>query len=157
ESGFDVACSYKLHHAAEMGHAHTRTVLYLDYDRRGFDYPVIPFHVNCYGSNLRVRSGHLPMLDGQPVRPPPAPMPWRCYDLGKRVAEIIQDSPWRAAVIGSSSWSHGTLTAKHSFLYPDVEADRRRHQELAAGELRRWRDLDPREMQASGQHEMLNW
>jgi hypothetical protein len=157
ESGFDVPVSYRMHHSAELGHAHTRTILYLDYDQRGFDYPVIPFHVNCYGTNLRVPPADRPGSADAPVRPPPSPPPWRCYDLGKRVAEIIADSPWRAAVIGSSSWSHGTLTAKHHFLYPDVDADRERYAELEAGEIRRWRDLDAAAMQASGQHEMLNW
>jgi hypothetical protein len=146
-----------MHHSATLGHAHTRTILYLDYDRRGFDYPVIPFHVNCYGSNLRVPPADRPGTQARPVPPPPSPPPWRCYDLGKRVAQIIADSPWCAAVVGSSSWSHGTLTAKHHYLYPDVAADRERYAELAAGDTRRWRDLDAATMQASGQHEMLNW
>jgi hypothetical protein len=150
-SGFDVTWSYRLHHANVLSHAFARTILYLDYDRRGFPYPTIPFHVNCYGSNLRIK-GH--SIEGQP---PPSPPPWRCYDLGKQIARIIRESPWRAALIGSSSWSHGTLTAKHHFLYPDVEADRQRFAELQAGQLQRWRDLDPDQMRASGQHEMLNW
>jgi hypothetical protein len=157
ESGFDVATAYRMRHSPTLGHAHTRTILYLDYDQRGFDYPVIPFHVNCYGSNLRVPPADRPGSEAEPLHPPPAPPPWRCYDLGKRVAEIIAASPWRAAVIGSSSWSHGTLTAKHHYLYPDVDADRHRYAELVAGECHRWRDLDARAMQASGQHEMLNW
>lgn len=151
ETGFDVAWSYRLHHAKVLSHAFTRTILYLDYDRRGFPYPVIPFHVNCYGSDLRIKKVS---IEG---RPPPAPAPSRCYDLGKQIARIIEDSPWRVALIGSSSWSHGTLTAKHHFLYPDMEVDRQRFAELQAGELHRWRDLDGAQMRASGQHEMLNW
>ncbi|HLY64184.1 MAG TPA: extradiol ring-cleavage dioxygenase [Chloroflexota bacterium] len=156
-SGFDVSCSFKLSHTESLSHAFTRTVLYLDYDRKGFDYPVIPFHVNCYGSELRVPRGELPQVDGQPVRPLPSPPPWRCYDLGKQVAKILGDSPWRAAIIGSSSWSHGTLTAKHSFLYPDIEADRRHLAELRSGHFDAWRELESADMRSSGQHEMLNW
>ena len=53
ENGFDVAWSYRLHHAEVLSHAFARTILYLDYDRKGFPYPVIPFHVNCYGSHLQ--------------------------------------------------------------------------------------------------------
>jgi hypothetical protein len=156
-SGFDVSCAYRLHHAETLSHAFTRTVLYLDYDRRGFDYPVIPFHVNCYGSNLRVRPTPLTDRDGNVVRPPPSPPPWRCYDLGRRIAEIIEASPWRAALIGSSSWSHATLTEKHHFLYPDVEMDRKRLAQLRGGALHEWRDLTTEQMVDSGQHEMLNW
>src|SRR5256884_2167607 len=55
ESGFDVTWSYRLHHAQVLSHAFARTILYLDYDRKGFPYPIIPFHVNCYGSNLRIK------------------------------------------------------------------------------------------------------
>jgi hypothetical protein len=150
-SGFDVTWSYRLHHAQVLSHAFARTILYLDYDRKGFPYAIIPFHVNCYGSDLRIKGKS---IDGLP---PPAPAPWRCYDLGKQVARILKQSPWRVALIGSSSWSHGTLTAKHHFLYPDLEADRRLFAELTSGELRKWRDLDPDQMRSSGQHEMLNW
>ncbi|HMN80486.1 MAG TPA: hypothetical protein PKA20_11205, partial [Burkholderiaceae bacterium] len=43
--GFDTAYSYKpLHHP--LGHAFTNAILYLDYDRKGFDYPILPFAVN---------------------------------------------------------------------------------------------------------------
>lgn len=149
--GFDVACAYRMHHAATLSHAFTRTILYLDYDRIGFHYPVIAFHVNCYGRDLRVPPGRIQSP------PPPSPMPWRCYDVGKEVARIIQGSPWRAAVVGSSSWSHGTLTKKHHYMYPDMEADRQRLEELKAGEMWKWRDLEPDRMRDAGQHEMLNW
>ncbi len=159
-SGFDVACSFRLSHAKSLSHAFTRTLLYLDYDRKGFDYPVIPFHVNCYGSDLRIKGNAPPGLPRDNSRSrwlPPSPPPWRCYDLGKRIAEILSDSPWRAALIGSSSWSHASLTAKHAFVYPDIEADRKHLAELRAGQFDRWRELDHDEMRASGEHEMLNW
>ncbi|MBM4261500.1 MAG: hypothetical protein FJ143_14820 [Deltaproteobacteria bacterium] len=73
--------------------------------------------------------------------PPPAPPPWRCYDLGKAVAEVIKQSPWRAVVIGSSSWSHASLTKKNYLLWPDVETDRQRLADLKSGEQRKWRSV----------------
>lgn len=153
-SGFDVATSFKFHHAQYINHAFVRTVMYLDYDRRGFGYPVVPFHVNCYGSDLwsQARRADLPS-----VPPPPSPPPWRCYDLGRQVATLLEASPYRVAVIGSSSWSHAFLTPKFHGLYPDVEADRERFNELQSGQFKKWRDLDLGEMRKSGQHEMLNW
>lgn len=162
--GFDVACSWRLHHMEQLGHAFANTVHYLDWDERGFPYPVIPFHVNCYGSDLRIREGqgaNPPVIgrrmENVAVPPPPSPPPWRCYDLGKEVAEIIRESPWRVVLIGSSSWSHASLVQKHHYLYPDVEADRRRYTELKAGEQRKWRELFPAQIRDSGQHEILNW
>jgi len=51
ERGIDLAYAYKpLHHP--MAHAFTNTFLYMDWDRQGFPYPVVPFAINCYGSNL---------------------------------------------------------------------------------------------------------
>jgi hypothetical protein len=152
KSGFDVACSFGFHHAESANHAFVRTILYLDYDRRGFDYPVVPFHVNCYGPDLWSNARHK-----LPFQAPPSPPPWRCYDLGRSVAQILADSPYRVAVIGSSSWSHAFLTRRHAFLHPDVEADRQRYEEIQQGKLRLWRDLNPEEIRNSGQHEILNW
>jgi len=73
------------------------------------------------------------------------------------VAHILEASPWRAAVIGSSSWSHAFLTKKHHGLYPDVESDRRRLAELQAGRHTEWRNLTLDTLVDAGQHEFLNW
>ena len=44
EGGIDMAYAYKpLHHP--MAHAFTNTFLYMDWDRKGFPYPVVPFAV----------------------------------------------------------------------------------------------------------------
>lgn len=160
--GFDVACSWRPHHSESLGHAFGSTVRYLDWDKKGFDYPVIPFHVNCYGADLRVPVEGQERVIGRrvenvPVEPPPSPPPWRCYDLGKEVARIIRESPWRAAVIGSSSWSHASLTQKTHYMHPDLDADRQRYGELKSGQQHKWRDLDPEQVRDSGQHEILNW
>ena len=84
----DVAWSYKpLHH--DLGHAYWRTIAYLDYDRSGFNYPVIPFHVNCYGSKFTpgARSGP----DAEPD--PPGPTPARCFQVGASIARFFAESP----------------------------------------------------------------
>ena len=50
--GFDVPYSYKELHLKGLGHAFINTVMYLDYDRRGWDYPIVPFQINAYGRNV---------------------------------------------------------------------------------------------------------
>lgn len=164
EKGFDVAYSYELHHADGLSHAFARTLLYLDYDRRNPDawpYPVVPFHVNCYGSDLTspdfIATGDWLGTTSDDATRPPAPSPWRCYDLGRAIAELIRESPWRVAVVGSSSWSHAFLTRKFPAGHPDIEQDRARLEELRASEHHRWRDLSLSEMRQAGQHEFLNW
>jgi len=169
--GFEVGWSSKLHHTSGLGHAFTYTFEYLDWERKGFEYPIIPFHVNCYGEDMRMPSlgsdewiGRLPdpddlakRLEGGECLPPGSPPPWRCYDLGKAVGQIINESPYRAVIIGSSSWSHASLTSMHGFLWGDVDSDRQRYEELKAGQHHLWRELDPARLRASGQHEMRNW
>ncbi len=161
QAGVDVAYGYSLHHLRELGHAFRNTMIYLDFDRRGWDYPLVPFHVNAYGSSIvrnRGLQGHLlGPTAGEQFPDPPAPSPRRCFEVGQAVARALRDSPWRAAVVGSSSWSHAFLTAKHHWIYPDVEADRRRFQELKAADYLAWRDLPLQAVEDAGQHELLNW
>ena len=126
EAGFDVSYAYKpLHH--QMGHAFLNTLLFLDYDRKGFPYPVLPFQVNCYGRRVIAQEAGVRSLSELPAEAdldPPSPAPWRCFDLGAACARIAAESPWRVALVASSSWSHAFLTPKNLLLYPDVPADR---------------------------------
>jgi len=157
-----MACSWKLHHMANLGHAFTGTLDYLDWDRQGFPYPVVPFHVSCYGEDLRVPTPEADdatgrIMEGVAIRPPVSPPPARCYDVGKAVADAIEASAYRAVVIGSSSWSHASLTDMHGYMWGDVDSDREHFEQLKAGQLRDWRELDPEQIRRSGQHEMRNW
>ncbi len=161
-SGFDVGCSWRLRNREDYGHAFTSTIQYLDQEEKGFNHPVIPFSINCYGRYMRIPGPNRAPIRGRVLvddedPPPPSPMPWRTYDLGKEVARIIRESPYRAVIIGSSSWSHASLTAKNNFLWPDIEADHKRFAELESGEFTRWRDLTPEEIVDAGQLEILNW
>ena len=136
------------------------TLLYLDYDRKGFDYPVIPFSVNCYGSNvIRNRGGAITQqINGVDMAlDPPGPSPKRCMELGAATARALQASPWRVALIASSSWSHAFLTPKNWWLYCDVESDLARFEELKAGNYEAWRGISNAQIEDAGQQEMLNW
>jgi hypothetical protein len=159
EAGFDAAYSYKpLHHP--LGHAFANAVLYLDYDRKGFAYPIVPFAVNCYGRKVIAQRGGLPMFENPPSESqldPPAPTPRRLFELGAATARIFKRSPWRVALLASSGWSHAFLTAKNHFLYPDTPADRVLFEALCAGNYDAWRDYPAGAVEESGQQEILNW
>ena len=163
KEGIDVAYAYKpLHHA--LGHAFVNSVLYLDYERKGFHYPVVPFAVNAYGRWLTaVNRGPITSAAGAQLSgptndlDPPAPQPWRCFDVGAAVARALQASPWRVALVASSSWSHSFLTVKHGRLYPDVESDRRYYQALTEGDWDMWRATTLEEIEDRGHQELLNW
>ena len=159
DEGFDISYAYKpLHHP--LGHAFMNTLLFLDYDRQGFPYPVVPFQVNCYGRRVISQHGglgRLAAMSDDELLDPPSPPPWRCFDLGRACARAMARSPWRVALIASSSWSHAFLTPKHHLLYPDVEADRAMYETLRSGEYQAWRETPLSAIEESGQQEMLNW
>jgi hypothetical protein len=159
EEGFDVSYAYRpLHHP--LGHAFMNTLLFLDYDRQGFPYPVVPFQVNCYGRRVIAQQGSMTALGAMADEErldPPSPAPWRCFDLGRAAARVLSGSRWRVALVASSSWSHAFLTPKHHLLYPDVAADRAMYETLRAADYEAWRATSLAAMEDSGQQEMLNW
>jgi hypothetical protein len=153
---FDVAYSYQTRHPRGLAHSVANTIMYLDYDQRGFPYPIVPFHVNCYGNQLMTTSANI-VGEGIGELSPSAPSPHRCFQLGRQVGRFLADSPWRAAIVASSSWSHGSLTPKHKRMYPDVEADRRLYDLLASRRFAEWENITIEQIEDSGQHEVLNW
>ena len=160
DDGFDVAYAYKALHEPGLGHAFLNTLLYLDYDRTGFDYPVIPFAINCYGSRIiRNRGGASPQIVNgvEMALDPPGPSPKRCMELGAAAARAMLASPWRVALIASSSWSHAFLTEKNWWMYCDVDSDRKRFEEFKSGNYEAWRGLTTAQVEDAGQQEMLNW
>jgi hypothetical protein len=78
-------------------------------------------------------------------------------EVGAATARAMRESPWRTALIASSSWSHAFLTDKHYQLYPDIESDRRFYEALRAGDYETWRQTPLAAIETSGQQEMLNW
>jgi hypothetical protein len=160
EQGIDAAYAYRPLHHPGLAHAFLNTLLYLDYDRVGFPYPVLPFQVNCYGRRVIAQRGGRGSL-GHPRAEadldPPSPTPRRCMEVGAATARALRESPGRTALIASSSWSHAFLTDKNYQLYPDIEADRRLYEALRIGDYETWRKTPLAAIEASGQQEMLNW
>ena len=159
EAGFDMPYAYKPRHNP-MGHAFKNTLLLLDDARTGFDTPVVPFHVNCYGRRVIAAHGlRLPLsMRGQVMDlDPPSPNPARCMAVGAEVARIMAASPWRTVLCASSSWSHSFLTEKNYQLWPDVDADKRLYTALQAGDYDTWRRYTTAEIEDAGHHELLNW
>jgi len=156
--GFDVAYAYKQLHHPGLPHAFLNAVLYLDFDRRGFPYPIVPFQINCYGRKVISYRGYASRFaDAGRPPDPPSPSPARCFDLGAATARVARESPWRVALVASSSWSHAFLVDKTWRLRPDIESDRRLYDAMVANDLAVWRNVSLSELEDAGQQEMLNW
>lgn len=159
--GFDIAYAYEKHHD-DLAIAFSRSILYLDWNRTaGFPYALVPVSVNCYGSRVTVDHGLPQPLDREPlsaeVLDPPAPSPQRCFALGAATARAFRNGPYRVALVASSSWSHAFLTEKTYKMLPDLDSDRAMFAALRSGDFSYWTQRSLEDVEASGQHEMLNW
>lgn len=157
EQDFPVPYSYIPLHHPSLPHAFLNAILYLDYERRGFKYPVVPFSVNCYGRRVVSYKGFISRFGEQRDLDPPSPSPSHLMKLGAAVARVLRDSPWRVALVASSSWSHAFLCDKTWRLRPDTDSDRRLYSALVAGEVDDWRSVSLQEVEEAGQQELLNW
>jgi hypothetical protein len=157
EADFDVAYSYRPLHHAGLAHAFMNTQLYLDYDRTGFPWPMVCMPINCYGRRVIAARGFCKPF-GEPLDlDPPSPPPRRLMALGAAVARHLAASPWRIAMVASSSWSHAFLTDKTWRLHPDTPSDRELYDALAAGDFGRWEKTTTADIEDAGQQEVLNW
>ena len=160
EAGIDVGYAYKpLHHP--MGHAFENTVLLLDDERRGFDYPLVQFAVNCYGRRVNAARGlRLPLAMSDEIRnldPPSArtriaacrsaPPPrgsWRTARGGSRcgVVVVVAFVPDREELAAVARCRRPTAA-----LYDALET----------GDYATWHAYTTDQIEDSGQHEVLNW
>jgi hypothetical protein len=155
--GIDVAYAYQPLHHEGFAHAFLNTVLYLDYHRRGFPYPVVAFPVNCYGRRVVSFRGFLSRFADRKPFDPPSPSPGRLMELGAATARALRDTDWRVALIASSSWSHAFLCDKTWRLHPDMDSDRRLFAALERGDCAAWQKVTVDELEDAGQQELLNW
>ena len=157
ERDFDVAYAYKPLHHTSVAHAFTNAILYLDYHRRGFDHPTICFPLNCYGRRVVSCRGFMTRMDRAVDFDPPSPSPRRFMDLGAATALALKDSPYRVALLASSSWSHAFLVDSTWRLRPDTERDRRLYDAMVVHDHGYWRSRSLKEVEDAGQQEVLNW
>ena len=66
-------------------------------------------------------------------------------------------SPWRVALVASSSWSHAFLCDPTFRLRPDTPADRKLYEAMCAGDYAAWRATSLKAVENAGQQEVLNW
>jgi hypothetical protein len=158
----DVAYSYEPLHYGSFAHAFLNSLMFMDFEGNNpWNYPTVTFQVNCYGARVLInKGGHYPV--GSATMPeadldPPGPTPERCMEVGAATARVLQKSPWKVALIATSSWSHAFLVPKHDFIYPDVEADRKMYEALIRGDFDYWRNVPNSEVDIRGHQEVRNW
>ena len=161
DDGVDVAYAYQPLHFNGLAHAFLNTQLFLDYDRtygsHGFPWPLVCMPINCYGRRVIAARGFAKPFGETLDLDPPSPTPRRLMDVGGAVARHLHASPWRVALVASSSWSHAFLTDKTWRLHPDIPSDRRLYDALVEGRWDEWSATSTAEVEDAGQQEVLNW
>ncbi|MEZ5262363.1 MAG: hypothetical protein R2755_11450 [Acidimicrobiales bacterium] len=157
QDDIDLAYAYQPRHHPDLAHAFLNAVLFLDYHRRGFTWPVVAMPLNCYGRRVISAHGAWKPFGTPLVDDPPSPSPRRFMDVGAAVARALRRSPWRVALLASSSWSHAFLVDHTWRLRPDTEADRRLYEALCTGDLATWEQTSLAAVERAGQQEVLNW
>jgi hypothetical protein len=157
EDEIDVAYAYRPLHHAGYAHAFLNAILYLDYDRRGFPWPIVAMPVNCYGRGVIANQGRWSPFGSDIPPDPPSPSPRRLMQVGAGVARALQRSEWRVSLLASSGWSHAFLTDHTYRLRPDTEADRRLYDALATGAFDVWENTKLSDVERAGEQEVLNW
>ncbi len=158
----DIAYSYAPLHLDGFAHAFLNSMMFLDWDGdKGWDYPTLTFQVNCYGARVLINQGLSYPIGSIGVPEdeldPDGPTPERCMEVGAACARILKASPWRVALIATSSWSHAFLTPKNYFIYPDTENDARMYEALKAGDYDTWRNVTNTQVLENGWQELRNW
>ncbi len=154
---FDVAYAYKPLHHSSVAHAFMNAILYLDHDRQGWPYPTVTMPINCYGKRVICAKGFMTQMNDVLDFDPPGPSPERCMDMGAQIAKTLQASPWRVALIASSSWSHAFLCDKTQRLMPDTDSDQALYQAMKRNDFDVWRAQSTEDFELAGQQEILNW
>ena len=162
-----VAYSYRFLNQQTLTHAFANAMVFLDWQKSGWNYPIIPIAVNCYGTGvIHTRGGMAQLFDTRPESerdpfldtPAPAgPTPRSCFALGRALRSVLEEKEGRYVIMASSGWSHASLTAKHHWLYPDRNFDRQRLSELQASRHNLWENLSNDAVEETGSQELKNW
>lgn len=157
EDGIDVAYSYTPNQHPDLAHAFLNALLFLDYDRVGFPWPVLAMPLNCYGRRVISARGAWKPFGTDLTPDPPSPAPRRFMEVGAAVARAFRGSDKRVVLLASSSWSHAFLVDHNWRMRPDTEADRVLYDALTSAEFESWADYPLDAIERAGQQEVLNW
>jgi len=167
ENDCPIAYSYKYSKHDHLTHAFANACVYLDWNKEGWPYPIIPISVNCYGTGvIKSRGGFAHLMDKRPQAEkdpyldgiaPAGPTPRSCFALGEALREALEQRDERIVVMASSGWSHAFLVEKHHYLYPDREFDAGRLNELRNGDQAHWSTLTNHKVESAGSQEFKNW
>ena len=131
QAGFDFAASW----SAPLDHAFLSPVSTL-YGARPVP-PLVPFWVNCFVA--------------------PQPTAQRCFAVGRHIARVVAEGPWKVAVIATGGLSHFPELSLARVGQSDVAFDRRVVKWMEAGNYEPMTALTAKELHESGSHELLNW
>ena len=137
-AGFDPSYLMEPVHPNGLGHNFHSAAVHLDWDQRQYQTPILGLAVDPFGFNRIRTMESLSEWDQSQPRPF---NPQESFALGRAIARVFRDSPWRVAIVSAISWSHMNDSAGSlGRIHPDHEADARRYQEWQENRWERWED-----------------
>jgi hypothetical protein len=154
DEGFDPTYSTEQLHPGGLTHTFAGVAVHLDWDKREFETPFVPFPIDPFGPRARRAEGLGPMEPGNPL-----PLsPKRAFALGRAVARVLKASPWRVALVAGTGWSHTQNTSwEKNWVHPHMEGDRKRYDEWASNRFDTWDNFTYEDLEEYGQWEHLCW
>lgn len=103
-----------------------------DWDDPVFRRPIVPIGIDPFGHRVRNNEG-MTAWD----RSAPRPLtPQEAFGLGRSIARVHRQSPWRVALVAAVNWSHANDSGlEYERVHPDVEADARRYEQWKDNEF----------------------
>lgn len=141
-------------HPNGLTHTFQGGIVHLDWDRRQFETPVVPFPIDPFGLRERLPEGMSPLQPGH-LYPIPASM---AFEIGAVTARALKASPWKVALVAATGWSHTQNTSwERGWVHPNMEGDRKRYEEWSTNKFDTWQNFSYEEFEEYGQWEHLCW
>lgn len=122
---------------AGIGHNTHAGLVHLNWDKREFKEPLVAFAIDPYSSRVRGPQG-MSAWDPNGLQPL---TPREAFELGRAVARILHDSPWRITLAASTAWSNLAMSSVNlEMLHQDIEADLKRYEQWLKGDYDQWAD-----------------
>jgi hypothetical protein len=114
-------------------------IFHLDWDKREFKTPVIPFALDPWRFGRRRNNEGLSKFDPNAADPPLTPK--EGFELGRAVARIYKASPWRVAFVCSTAWGGANANGwEFERVHPNIEEDKKLYDDWKNNRFTNWGD-----------------
>lgn len=153
ERGLKPVYCLEPNHPTGLDHHVQAGLVHLDWDKREFRTPIIPFGLDPIAYRGRSNIG----LSARDPNAPQPLTPKEAFELGRAIAQAYHASPWRVAIVATTVWSNYHNTPRdQERVCQNIEADQVRFEQWKTNAFTTWgNDFTFEELDLFGQWDML--